>query len=76
MPDARAVAEQILSLIRKANSIGVAAESAVSAFIAKLWPTFATHHIESGPVQQSAFASLPDELQADVLDAVDACKGE
>lgn len=72
MPDPRAVAEQILSLIRKANSIGIAAESAVSAFIEKLWPTFSA----AGPTDESAFAGLPSEMQAEVLDAVDACKGE
>ncbi len=70
MPDPKALLDQTIAITQKAIALGVAVETALVAFREKLFPSFGA----DGPSSE-AFGTLPSELQADILDAVDACQG-
>jgi hypothetical protein len=71
MPDPKAVLDQMITLVQKANALGVAAETALLAFREKLFPSFSA----SGDATNEVFGTLPTDLKNDILECVEACQG-
>lgn len=68
--DPQAIIDKAIELVAKANRLGVAIETALNAFREQLFPTMKAATLG----EASALSACPPELQADILDAVDACK--
>ena len=67
MFDTKKVLEQVKLIIQKANKYGVAAEKAVDAFYAVLFPPEVAMSAGPGPMNE-----LPVDFQNEILDAAEA----